>query len=178
VVRGLFGLEWDVPQQTLTVTPLLPAEWQSAGIHNLPFGRAHLNLRFTRAANELIVEAENAPTGTILASRAAGAHADGMTLHIPLPDLEVSLPAGELHFGDTTRAPKVLDQEYQPHHLRLVIAGMGGSTCTLILRENARNLRVLAEGATLGDLKEGMRTATLQFPPGDGYQTRPVEFSW
>jgi glycogen debranching enzyme len=178
VVRGLFGLEWDVPQNSLTVTPHLPADWQDATIHSVPFGDAHLDLRFTRSSNELAVEVLNAPPGISLASRAAGAHADRTTLHVPLPDVEFSLPDQEPRFGDTTHALKVLEQQREAHHSRLVLAGIGGSTYTLRLRENAANLKVSAEGAILGDLKNGLRTVTVVFPPATGYENKAVDFSW
>lgn len=178
VVRGLFGLEWNVPQNTLTVTPHLPADWQSAAIHNLPFGNAHLDLQFTRSSTELTVEAFNPPTGITLASKIAGAHADGTTLHIPLPDIEISLPGQTLQFGDTTHALKVLNQQCEAHHCRLILAGIGGSTYTLRLRENAPDLKVSAEGATLGDLKNGLRAVTVIFSPAASYENKTVEFSW
>jgi glycogen debranching enzyme len=178
VVRGLFGLEWNVPQKTLTVTPHLPADWQRATISNIPFGDAHIDLRFTRSATELTVEVINAPTGIILASKAAGAHADRTTLYLPLPDVEIAMPDQEPQFGDTTHALKVLDQQSEAHRCMLMLAGIGGSTYTLRLRENAANLRVSAEGASLGDLRDGLRTVTVVFPPATGYENKKVEFSW
>ncbi len=178
VVRGLFGLGWNLPQNTLTVTPHLPADWQSATIHDLPFGKAHLGLRFTRSATEMTVEALNAPAAITLVSGAAGAHADGTTLHVPLPDVEISLPDQEPRFGDTTHALKVLDQQCRAHSCSLTLAGMGGSTYNLCLRENAAGLNVSAAGAMLGDLKNGLRTVTVAFPPATGYENKKVEFSW
>lgn len=178
LVRGLFGLEWNVPERTLTVTPRLPAEWERATVHNVPFGAARLDLNLARSGRELLVEAVHAPAGVILASRAPGARAERMRLHIPLPDVEASVPDVEPGFGDTTRGLKVLDQRYEARRLRLDLAGAGGSSYTLTLRENARNLRVRAEGAELGEARNGLRTVTISFPPAAGYEERPVEFSW
>ena len=178
VVRGLFGLEWNVGQNKLTITPNLPADWQDATIHNIPFGNARFDLRFTRSSTELTVEALNAPAGITLASRAAGAHADQATLHVPLPEVEVSLPDQETRFGDTTHALKILDQRCEAHHCKLVLAGIGGSTYILRLRENAANLKVSAKGAILGDVKNGLRTVTVDFLPATGYEDKTVDFSW
>lgn len=177
-VRGLFGIDWNVPHNTLTVTPHLPADWQSATILNVPFGKARFDLKFTRSSSELIVESIQAPEGMRLTSNAANAHTEGATLHIPLPEVEFSLPDQEPNFGDTTHALKVLDQECVGRHCRLTLAGVGGSQYNLDLRENAPNLKVISEGATLGGLKLGLRVVTVRFPPGKGYQEKQVDFSW
>jgi glycogen debranching enzyme len=72
VVRGLFGLAWDLPKNTLSVTPHLPADWQDATVRNIPFGRSRVDLKFLRAGSELVVEAMNGPAGMQLTSQALG----------------------------------------------------------------------------------------------------------
>src|SRR6202030_2651888 len=57
VLRGLFGLEWNAPSNTLTVTPHLPAGWTEATIRRVPFGDRSIDLTFRREGRELVVEA-------------------------------------------------------------------------------------------------------------------------
>jgi glycogen debranching enzyme len=178
VVRGLFGLEWDLPHNTLSVTPHLPADWQDAAMHDIPFGTAHVDLEFTRSASELVVKAAHAPAGMRLGSRAAGAHFEADALHIPLPALEVGLAARLPEFGAETRQLKVLEQKTSAHSCTLTLAGIGGETYTLQLRENTPDLHVHADGAVLGELNRGLRTVTVAFPQASGYATETVEFSW
>ena len=178
VVRGLFGLEWDLPQNTLSVTPHLPAGWPDATMRNVPFGKARVDLKFMRSGADLVVEAIHAPAGMRLASRLPGAHAEAGVLHIPLPALEVSIDSQLPQFGAETQQLKVLDQKSSARSYTLTLAGIGGETYHLQLRENIPNLQVRTDGATLGSLSQKLRVATVVFPQASGYVTRTVEFSW
>jgi hypothetical protein len=178
VVRGLFGLAWDAPANTLSVTPQLPADWQGATIRNVPFGSAHLDLKFTRAASELVVEVVGAPSGLHLISQSPGARTEANALHIPLPDIEIAIAHGLPQFGAETRQLKILDQQISPHRFTLTLAGLGGTSAQLLLRENVADLQVHAEGATLGDLNRGLRPVTVEFPNLGGYRTLTIPFTW
>src|SRR6185437_4022221 len=48
VIRGLFGLDWDAAGKKLVVTPNLPAEWDKAKLHHVPFAGRNLDLEMTR----------------------------------------------------------------------------------------------------------------------------------
>jgi hypothetical protein len=177
-IRGLFGLEWNAPENTLRVTPQLPADWRDATLRDVPFGNAKLDLKFTRSGSDLVVEALHPPAGLQLATRSPGARVAGSTLHIPLPDVEVAISHALPEFGAETRQLKVLDQQWTLRHYSLTLSGSGGSTYQLLLRENAANLHVQAEGAALGPLVHGLRTATVVFPPDAAYAARTVTFQW
>jgi len=178
IVRGLFGLAWNLPDNTLSVTPSLPADWQDATIRNIPFGTGRLDLKFTRAATQLRVEAINPPPGFKLVTQSPGGKVDGNTLQIPLPDVEVAIGDRLPAFGDETHQLKVLDQQASARQLKLTLSGIGGTTYNLQLRQNAANLNVKAEGATLGTLDHGLRPVTVAFPLVSGYGTQDVIFSW
>jgi len=178
VVRGMFGLEWDLPANTLNVPPHLPADWQDATVRSVPFGTARVDLKFTRTANDLVVEAIHAPAGLHLASHAAGAHLAGAALHIPLPELEVAIASKLPEFGAETSQSKVLDEKFEAHRATLILAGTAGETCHFKLRENAQNMHVHAEGANMGAITNGLREAAVTFPAGAGYVTTTVVFSW
>jgi glycogen debranching enzyme len=178
VVRGLFGLAWDVPNHTLSVTPHLPADWQNATVHNVPFGNQRLDLKFTRTASELVVEALHAPTGMVLASQTPGARVQTNTLLMPLPPVEVAMKSELPEFGAETRQLKVLDQKMSARSCTLTLSGIGGATYELLLRENVANLNVQADGAILGAPKSRVRPVSVEFPAASGYETKTVTFSW
>lgn len=178
VVRGLFGLAWDAPGHTLSVTPHLPADWQDATVRNVPFGNQRLDLKFTRSASELVVEAIHAPTGMTLTSQAAGARVQANTLRIPLPPVEVAMKSELPEFGAETLQLKVLDQKTSAHNCTVTLSGIGGATYELLLRENVANLNVHAEGASLGTARLGLRPVSIEFPAAAGYTTKTVTFSW
>lgn len=178
VVRGMFGLEWDVPSNVLSVTPRLPADWPSAIVHNVPFGAATLDLKFTRRGSELLVEAVNAPSGMHLATHVTDARVERNVLHIPLSAVEIAMAHELPVFGAATGQLKVLDQQSTAHTLTLSLSGIGGVTYNLLLRENFAKLNVHAEGATLGTAESGLRTISVHFPPATSYTTKTVTFSW
>ncbi len=57
VLRGLFGLEWDAAANKLTVTPSLPAQWDKAALHHVPFAGGELDLEIKRDGTMLTVRA-------------------------------------------------------------------------------------------------------------------------
>ncbi len=179
VLRGMFGFEWNAANRTLSITPQLPADWNTATVRHLPLGDSSLDLSFVRQGHELIIRASgaNAPR-TRLQSRVTGAKVDASVLHIPLPAVEVAVKEELPHFGAETQQMKILDQENMSHRLRLVIAAQAASRQTLILRENFPGLTVKTENADLGPLKDGLRTVTVSFPAGEGYVTKTIEFAW
>ena len=178
VVRGMFGLQWDVQGHTLSVTPHLPADWQNATIRNVPFGTTHLDLKFTRTPSDLVVEAIHPPEGLKLVSQLPGARTQASLLRIPLPAIEVAVGHQLPEFGAATSQLKVLDQQMEPHRMTLSLAGVGGESYSLLLRENNSKLNLRAEGATLGMSKGGLRPVSIQFPEASGYVTKTVTLSW
>jgi len=178
VVRGLFGLEWNVPENTLTVTPNLPADWQDAIVKDVPFGNAHFDLSFTRDGTQLLVKASQAPENLHLYSSIPGAQVEGNTLHIPLPAVEAAILHQQPEVGAQTEQMKVLKEQSDPHHCNLILEGRGGSTYKFLLRENAPGLHVHATGAELGEINNGLRVASVSFPGDATYKNQAVSFSW
>ena len=184
VLRGMFGLEWNAASQTLTVTPHLPADWKTATIRHLPFAENNLDLTFTRRGQELMVQASGTAAEKIhLQSRAPGAKLErakieGTSLHIPLPAAEVAIPAHLPAFGQETKQMKVLNQQSTANGIVLTLAAQASSRQTVILRENAPNMKVHTQDAQIGADIDGLRTVTIDFPSGEGYVTKTVTLSW
>jgi hypothetical protein len=181
ILRGMFGLAWDAGTRTLTVTPQLPADWNTATVRRVPLGDALVNLTFTRRGRTLMVEATGA-SGLRLRSRtpgtkihAAGGHAK---LTIPLPAAEVAISQHLPEAGATTRQMKVLDEQSTMRSLTLTLAAPASAEETVVLRENASGLRMKCEGGTLGAAENGLRPVTVRFPAGDEYVTTTVTCVW
>jgi len=177
ILRGIFGLEWDAASQTLTVTPHLPADWNSATVQHVPLGNATVDLSFTRRGQQLIVDVDGG-TGVRLASHTPGARLQGSSLQIPLPAVEVGIHQHLPEFGAETRQTKVLDEQYSSRSLTLTLAAQGSATRTVYVKENAPGLHLQTADANLGAAEDGMRPVTVQFPAADGYVTKTVTFRW
>lgn len=179
VLRGMFGLAWNAADHSLSVTPHLPADWDSASLHRIPVGDSTVDLTFTRRGRELEVRATGpAAPGLHLSSLTAGSRAEAVTLHIPLPPVEVALKQELPPFGSETSQMKVLDEEATPHSLTLTLAAQAGSRQMLQLRQNAGGLSVHAEGAKMGLIANGLTELEVEFPAGSRYVTKTVTLTW
>jgi hypothetical protein len=179
VLRGMFGIEWNAAEHSLSVTPHLPADWDSATLRHLPVGDSSVDLAFTRRGQELVVQATGpAAAGLKLSSLTAGAKAEGAALHIPLPPVEVAIKEHLPPFGQETKQMKVLDEQATPHSLKLTLAAQGSSQQTLLLKENAAGLRVHSDDAKIEATKDRSSNLVVTFPDGQGYVTKTVTLSW
>ncbi len=179
-MRGLFGVTLDASNNTITIDPRLPAQWDHATLHNLRLGEAAVDLRYKRTPEGWLVRAQTKGAKSVkLASTVAGAKAsaDGAELRIPGPAVEVGMDYGAdgalPRPGARTAMLKVLGQEQQPHALMLMLEAPGGSQQSLLLRENREHLRVTADGATVS---EGH--VRIDFPAGAGYVHKQVTLHW
>jgi hypothetical protein len=179
ILRGMFGIEWDASAHTVSVTPHLPADWNSATLHHLPLGDSSVDLRFTRHSQELLVEASGpGAAGLKLTSTTTGARAESATLRIPLPPVEVTFAQHLPPFGDETRQMKVLDEQIAAHSLTLTLAAQGSSEQKLQIRQNAAEIKLHTNDAKLGAAQDGLSDLAVTFPEGQGYVTKTVTISW
>ncbi len=178
VLRGLFGLEWNVPGNTLTITPQLPAEWPGAALHNVPFGSSHLDISVKREGTNLKIHVQGGTPGMKLASRTPGARLRGDELLVPLPAVEVGATESLPPFGSETSQMKVLDEHYEPHALVLHLAAPGGTLATMDVRENAGIRKLTVSGATMLQDASGLQQMQITFPPGEGYIEKAVSLHW
>jgi glycogen debranching enzyme len=179
VLRGMFGLEWNVADHTLSVTPHLPAAWPKAALHRIPFGSSTLDLAFRREGTTLRISASGpAAAGITLASHAEGAHSAGDTLTIPLEPVEAGVAESLPEFGAETCQMKVLGEHYGAHSLTLELSAPGGTTQQLLLRENKAGLRIAAQGANLGEMENGMRALIVKFRGAREYNEQTITLTW
>ena len=176
VLRGMFGLEWNAPANTLTVTPHLPAAWTKAAIRRLPFGNRTVDLTFQRAGRELLVQASE--PAVHLASRIPGGEERNNVLHIPLPAVEAGLSEHLPEFGAETHQMKVLAETYSDRSLVLRLSAPGGSTQKLYVRENIPAGKLTTPDGELGPADGGIRPLEIQFPEGHGDVEKTVTFRW
>lgn len=84
LLRGLLGLESDAAARKIVFAPHLPADWQTAGVHGIPFLGARVNLDIRRDAHTLeLTIANTGPESFDLEFAPAYppcAHLDGATI--------------------------------------------------------------------------------------------------
>lgn len=188
IIRGLFGLEWNVTQHELTVTPSLPAQWDHAQLANVPFGNEHVDLSFQRQNGSMIVRASGTvPESLHLRSRAPGMQLRRGELRIPLPAIEVGVEEGLPQPGSVTSQMKVLDEAYQSRSLTVRLAAPAGSTQAIYLRINspqilARRDRLQASGVDLPRPLLPLQKLKVDFAASSlnnsAYVEKEVSFHW
>jgi glycogen debranching enzyme len=176
VLRGMFGLEWNAPADTLTISPHLPAAWNRAAIRRLPFGSRTVDIILQREGRELLVQVSD--PAVHLASRIPGAEQRNGALHIPLPAVEAGISQHLPEFGAETHQMKVLSENFSDRSLVLQLSAPGGSTQMLIVRENTPAIRLTTKDGELGSAQGGVRPLQVRFPDGAGYKEKTVTLSW
>ncbi len=177
VVRGIFGLAWDAAANKLTVTPSLPAQWDHAALHHVPFAGGEVDLEIKRVGATLQVKSTG--QSVLLASNTPGSKLDGGVLRIPLPAVEVGMDRALPAPGAITQQMKVLDQQYDGRSLTLRLAAQANARQQLMLRINDARIKLRVDGAQLSpDGRPDLQTMQVDFGAGDGYVEKTVKMSW
>jgi glycogen debranching enzyme len=178
LVRGLFGLDWDAPHHTLRVLPQLPAEWDGASLKNVPLGKNFVDISYQRQGGMLVVQAKTSGAEAFClqgpSEREAPCNPAAVstrTLQLPLPPVELSVPAVAPEQGSTTSQLKILNEEFGARQATVAFEGLGHTSFDLPIRLNRPH--VSAQGAEMS----GGRLH-LRFPEGNGYQGKTVTFTW
>lgn len=179
-VRGLFGVEADVPHHSLILTPQLPPEWPTATLHHVPFGNAELDIVFQRKNTELEVTVHSAqPIRLCLVSRkptsdCLTAPASVHTMQVLLPDVQAILPESTLRPGDSSHALRIVHEEYGMRTLSLTLQAPAGSEQVIPLKINRPGLTRLAANGTVLQQTD----LHVTFPAGSGFQQQVVTITW
>jgi glycogen debranching enzyme len=171
ILRGLFGIEVDALNQSLRVTPRLPADWKSAAVRRVHVGESVVDVVCKRSGSTMLVSVEKSDGKVKL----AGADKDGI-LRVPLPAVEIGLAHGLPLRGSRTAQMKILRTTYDGQVLTLDVEGMAGSTSELKVVRNDPAVKVRAEGAML----DGDRMLVLFSGVGDAenYVAKTITLRW
>jgi hypothetical protein len=175
LVRGLFGLSWNAPENTLRVVPNLPADWNEAHLRNVPFRESKLDLDFKRSNGRLVVTATVKGNARLCLSGPSDANgtceSPTTVVEIPLPAVELAIPAALPSPGDMTQQLKALGQKFDPRQATFEFEAWGGSEYNLPLRLNHTGITVEGARIIAGKL-------ALTFPADGGYVRKTVTFRW
>jgi glycogen debranching enzyme len=188
IVRGLFGLEWNVEKHELSVTPSVPAQWDKASLSNVPLGNQRVDLSLRRDNGLLIVRASGDAASSIrLRSKTPGTQLSTGELRIPLPAVEIGVQEDLPKAGSETAQMKVLDQQISPHSLTLRLAAQAGGSQSIFLRINDAKLRggrstLRATGVEIPDTSAALQKLRVEFPAdaanSGAYAEKQITFEW
>ena len=173
-LRGLFGITWDAPHNTLLLSPNLPATWDKATVRRVPIGSGFTDLTFTRKPYELSISASN---GVLLAAPGGVAKAASSILSVTLPPIEVFMESSLPTPGATTTQTKILNQQQEGRSLVLTLSGIAGSTQLLQVRSNDPHIKLKMDGNSM-ERGRAIQPVVVRFSSGSGYVTSVVHFTW
>jgi glycogen debranching enzyme len=187
ILRGMFGLQWDESRSELSVSPHLPADWNTASIRRLPFGSARVDLTMHRDGQSLVIAASGPGAPALhLTSQVEGVKEQNGELRVPLPAVEVFTGHELPTFGAETHQMKVLAERYEGRSLKLVLSAPAGLVQSLGVRVNEPALHPQFENAHVSAISgDGLGRFTVAFPTAhEGarsaapYVTQTVSISW
>ena len=178
-VRGMFGVEVNALERSMTVAPHLPVTWERAEMRNVRVGDDLYAVTMRREHGRMVVMADagrptvlcfNLAAGKACGEKAAQEH----RVELPLPAVEVGRLNQTMPLpGAATEQARVIDEVYEANGARLTIEAMGGSVVGLVVRRNVASARVTVDGVMqTGD------ALTVPMPAGDGFVTRKVAIGW
>jgi glycogen debranching enzyme len=164
LLRGLLGIDVDVPSGRVTLAPHLPPGWNSVSVDNVPVGRGTMSLTLRRSSDAITVVARRRgssrapvelvfspalPLGARIAGSAAAArstpgdlHAtiraaltDSVVLTVPFTGgWGIVPPAMPATIGSRSRAPRVLGERGSGDQYVVSLEGLSGQTYTFDVR--------------------------------------------
>jgi hypothetical protein len=164
-IRGLFGLEWDAARDTIFVQPHLPASWETARLDNVPLGERRVSITFERRGGNLAIHAS---AGKLCGSRDQSNC--GPDLAVPLPPVEIEIPAALPEPGAATAQVKVLSEESGGRTWVLELEGPGGGQYDFYLRA--------VPGARFSGAEVRGSRLHIEFPAGEGYRDLKIRAAW
>jgi hypothetical protein len=176
MLRGLFGVSCDVPGKVITLDPHLPAEWNHAALRNVAFGPTLVDLDYERTGGTLRVRAttKSAIDLCLTTAQQKSCRSSNGTVHtltIEAPPVEVGIPADLPEQGSETKQLKVLDEQMSARQAVVTFEAQAQSTYELPVRLNRAHVNVSGGNLANGKLH-------LEFPDGEGYQSKTVTFTW
>jgi hypothetical protein len=178
LVRGLFGLDWDAVTKRLRVNPQLPADWDRVKLRNVRVGDASVDVEMERTGGALQITALTKGAEILCLTSGALANkpceatpAKSRTINVPLPAIELAIPAQLPEPGERTRQLKGLNEERGERSAEFSFEAQAGSVYDLPLRMNRPG--IATEGAQVRGGK-----LHLEFPAGQGYVKKTITFKW
>jgi glycogen debranching enzyme len=181
-IRGMLGLEADVPAGRLRVDPELPAEWSNLSVQNVPYGDLALKVEMHRQDTYLNVEVISPKPLNLCLQNAKDFFANipcvkvestRHHLRLPLPPIELSLEWSPPIVGSEVSQWKIIRQIEEAHSLKIVLQAKGGTSQRLYLRTNGQHRNVQVVGA-----QRSADWLTVTSTSGDGYVEQAVSITW
>jgi hypothetical protein len=164
LIRGLLGIDVDVPRGRVTVAPHLPPTWDSVTVEHVPLGRGSVSFTITRRGDFMAAEARRdgpdrtpidfvfspaLPLGARLVSMGSAVTQTPGDVHATVQaslttttsvgvrftgGWSVVPPSMPAVIGSRSRAPRVLSERLAGGRYVVALEGLGGQTYAFTIR--------------------------------------------
>lgn len=150
LLRGMLGMETDALQRTVHVAPHLPADWNSLGIRNVHAGPCIFDLRYSRDADAITLQAERSGGDNCVVE-----FDPAVSLKAQIAGVELNKRAVPFHVETTGQDQHV--------NVRFTLAG-GANTLRIRLRDDFA-LSYASSLPPLGGSSTGLRVLSESWSP-------------
>jgi len=142
ILRGLFGLQVDAEKRQVNLTPHIPADWTTFGIHNVHDGGVELDFQYHKTADAVVLETKRTGTG------------DCWVDFSPALSLRAQVVSVEMNGRPL---PFKMQENANDQHLMLRFPVYGGPNNLVIHVKNDFGLALTSELPPLGSASRGLR---------------------
>ncbi len=174
-LRGLLGVEVDLPSRTLRLEPHLPPAWNGAKVRNVPFGEARPDIEYAQTATRLTatVRGEKLSGHVVLNGREAALASPATTVSVDLP----SAPQAWVEFAppeasESSRGLRLVRSEAAGDTLSVTLEGRAGGAYRFLVFSPRKV--VDAGPAHVVELQEVRAVLEVEFPGSGGDFVRQV----
>jgi hypothetical protein len=145
ILRGMLGLEIDAAKHQMNLTPHIPADWTSVGIHNVHVGGVSVDLRYRKTTDSIELEANRTGNG------------DCWIEFSPAFSLRTQIVKVEMNGRPL---PFKVQPNSNDQHLLVHFPVSGGPNNLVILVKNDFGLSLNSELPPLGSASRGLRVTS------------------
>jgi len=150
LLRGMFGLESDSPDQQLRFAPHLPPEWKSFAIHNLRVKNARIDLDFKRTEDEITLVVQRTGTGDCTLNFSPSFSPRAVILSADLNGRKLSMQ---------------VERNGEDQHVSMRVPLQGGQSIVRIHVHNDFGLGISSNLPPLGERSQGLRILSETWSP-------------
>jgi glycogen debranching enzyme len=142
ILRGMFGLETDVSNHRITLTPHTPADWTSFAIHNVHIGNVSADFQYHKTQDSIVLETGRSGAG------------DCWVEFAPAVSLRAKIISVEMNGRSL---PFKIEPNSNDQHIRMRFPIYGGPNIVTIHVKNDFGVEISDELPPLGSTSRNLR---------------------
>jgi glycogen debranching enzyme len=164
ILRGMFGLQVDAANHTISLTPHVPADWTSFAIHNVHAGPVAVDFQYHKTADSIVLETKSTGAGDcwVNFSPALSLRAHVVSIEMNGRPLPFKLQSDG---GDPSEGKAEAEAQNEDQHVSVRFPARVGSNRVVIHVKNDFGLSQSNELPPLGSTSRELRVLSESWNP-------------